>query len=386
MAYIKSSPKTKVLFRLRSMETGGVQKVMTDFMRNLSEDQFDVSLLLNLNQGEMLPLIPENVKSYFLAEGKEQFSEIPLVQKIQLAIRRVHLKAYELFPSMLQSKLGFVPDVEIAFTSTEYDALLRSPFNDSKKIAWFHADIRDATLTDEGNLEVIKKLQQFDKVVFVSQQTQNIIKEKYNEVIPNGQVIYNPFDQEEIRKKAKEFTVDFQSDVPVFLSIGRFINRKGYHTLVEAHAQVIEAGFPHKIIVLGQGPNESDLMKQVQELGVEDTFLFYGIKANPYPYIQAADYFILPSKTEAYPLVIGESLVLEKPIISTKAGGVPEMMKNEVNGLLVDFEAEDLAHAIQRFLTEPELIEKINENNKTAYQHFDNEKIFNQMIDLLSSK
>ena len=71
---MSNTKKIKLLFRLRSMETGGVQKVMCDIMKNIPAEKFDISLLLNMSQGEMIPLIPAHVKVFTLAKGREQLS------------------------------------------------------------------------------------------------------------------------------------------------------------------------------------------------------------------------------------------------------------------------------------------------------------------------
>ncbi|MCT2407852.1 glycosyltransferase [Chryseobacterium antibioticum] len=375
--------KTKVLFRLRSMETGGVQKVLCDIMKNIPSDLFEITLLLNLKQGEMLPLIPENVKVFHLAEGKEQFSNNPLMHKLQLALRRVRLEVYHRFPQLIQKLIQFQPDVEIAFTSSEFDALLKSPFKKSKKIGWFHADIRDAAATETDKLTIIRQLKQMDTAVFVSQQTRNIIKEVYHEEIPKGLVIYNPFEHKVIKEKAHEFEVDFKTDLPVFISLGRLIPRKGNKILVEAHKILINKGLHHKIWLFGNGQDKEELLNLIKEYSIEDSFIIKDPVINPYPYLNKADFYVLPSKSEAYPLVIGEALILEKPVVATNAGGVKEMMDDGINGTIVEYDATKLAEGMERFLTDKDWVETIKFNNKTASQRFDNQKIYNQIIEVL---
>ncbi len=381
---MSQNKKTKVLFRLRSMETGGVQKVMCDIMKNLPPDLFEIYLLLNMKQGEMYPLIPKNVAVFSLTKGKEYFSRNPVLQKIQLAFRRIRLELYRKFPELIRRKISVQPDVEIAFTSTEYEALLNSPFKKSKKIGWFHADIRDAALTDEEKRIIIKQLQEMDVSVFVSQQTKNIIKEVYDEDIPNGIVIYNPFEHDLIKEKSEEFAVDFQTDLPVFISLGRLIPRKGNHILVEAHKVLIEKGLKHKIFVFGDGQEKENLLNLIKKYHLEDSFIIKNPVSNPYPYLKKADFYVLPSKSEAYPLVIGEAMILEKPIVATNAGGVKEMMEQNVNGIIVEYNPEKLAEAMEKFLTDKEWIEQIKSNNKTAYLKFDNQKIYTKITEILT--
>ncbi len=376
-------PKTKLLFRLRSMETGGVQKVLCDIMKNLPEEKFEIFLLLNMKQGEMLPLIPKNVKVFTLSEGKESFSKNSLIQKAQLAVRRIKLELYNKFPNLIRNTIKIIPDVEVAFTSTEYEALLKSPFKNSKKIGWFHADIRDVGLNEDEKLFVISQLQKMDTAVFVSKQTKNIIKEVYNIDFPNGEVVYNPFEHEIIKEKSNNFEVDFKTDEPVFISLGRLIPRKGNHILVEAHKILIDKGLKHKVYVFGDGQEKENLEILIEKYNLKDSFFIKNPVINPYPYLKKADFYVLPSKSEAYPLVIGEALILEKPIVATNAGGVKEMMDDGINGLIVDYDAEKLALGMEKLLTDKDFVDKVRENNKNAFQRFDNEKIYRHITQIL---
>ena len=65
--------KIKILFRHRSMEMGGVEKVLLSMLNNLDQEKFDISLCLNLFQGELRHEIPSNIRLITLAKGKEDF-------------------------------------------------------------------------------------------------------------------------------------------------------------------------------------------------------------------------------------------------------------------------------------------------------------------------
>lgn len=383
---MSDSKKIKLLFRLRSMETGGVQKVMCDIMKNIPAEKFDISLLLNMSQGEMIPLIPAHVKVFTLAKGREQLSRNALLQKFQLVLRRMKLMMFDRFPQLISKKISTKPDVEIAFTNTEFEALLKSPFNNSKKIGWFHADIRDSAATEEEKKKIIRQLQQMDTAVFVSQQTKNIIKEVYGEEFPNGEVVYNPFEHQLILQKSNEFPVDFETTYPVFISLGRLIPRKGNHILIEAHKILMEKGLKHKVFVFGDGQEKENLQQLIKKYNLQDSFIIKNPVSNPYPYLKKADFYVLPSQSEAYPLVIGEALILEKPIVATNAGGVKEMMTDGENGIIVNYDPQELAKGMERLLTDNELVKQVKANNQHAAEKFDNEKIYGQIIKILEKK
>ncbi len=110
---------------------------------------------------------------------------------------------------------------------------------------------------------------------------------------------------------------------------------------------------------------------------------------NPYPYIKNADYFILSSESEAWPLVIAEALILQKPIIATETGDVGLMIKDRETGYLINYDTREMYEAMKTFLTDTELISKIKKNLETIEDQFDNKKIFNaveKIIEDLSQK
>jgi hypothetical protein len=80
-------------------------------------------------------------------------------------------------------------------------------------------------------------------------------------------------------------------------------------------------------------------------------------------YLEASDVFVLPSRDEALPMSLVEAMYLSKGVIATRVGGVAEIIKNEVNGLLVESEdAQALEVAIRRLATDEELLKRLGEN------------------------
>ena len=99
-----STKKIKILFRHRSMEMGGVEKVLLSLLNNLSKNRFDITVLLSIDQGELRNEIPAHVKKVFLAKGKESFSSNKLLQKLQLIVRRLKLDMLKRNPKIIDPK------------------------------------------------------------------------------------------------------------------------------------------------------------------------------------------------------------------------------------------------------------------------------------------
>ena len=152
---------------------------------------------------------------------------------------------------------------------------------------------------------------------------------------------------------------------------------------MDAHAQLLKDGFPHKIFVIGDGEEKDNLENQAKKLGVEDTFKLLGSLLNPYPYVKNADFFIMPSESEGWPLIIADTLILQKPIISTNVGGIPEMIVHQNNGYLIKYSTEEIYEAMKKFLTDKNLVSEIQENLKDSEKQFHNQKIFDAVEEII---
>ena len=371
-----SQKKIKLLFRHRSMEMGGVEKVMLSIVNNLNPEKFEITVCLNLNQGELRNEFPPHIRKLYLAEGKEDFSKNIILQKIQLYQRKKKLEKLRKNPEIIDKQyLKEHFDIEIGMTYNDFESVLNSSNKNSKKIGWFHSEINVPGLNPLLP-EILKQFPQFDVMVYCSQKIKDLMHIHHPELhFPREKVIINAISIEEIKVKAAEKIEPF-SEKPSFVSVGRLHYRKGYHKLIEAHTKLIREGHDHQILIVGEGEHRQNLEKLIKENKVERTFILLGNKMNPYPYIKNADFFILPSESEAWPLVIAEALILQKPIIATDTGDVSMMIAPEKTGILIPYKVEEMYYSMKRFLTDKPLISEIKNNLQNIEDQFDNKKIF----------
>jgi colanic acid/amylovoran biosynthesis glycosyltransferase len=159
------------------------------------------------------------------------------------------------------------------------------------------------------------------------------------------------------------------------LSVGRLVASKGHDDLIRAVAIVRKRGHAIRLRIGGSGPEQEALMALVKELGVEDVVTFLGSLAEDryQEEMNQADVFVLASHCEPLGVVYMEALATEAAVIGTAAGGVGELIKHEVNGLLVPPKnPEALAEGIERLLKDPELRRKLGEaGRRTVVAEFD---------------
>ncbi|SEH34782.1 glycosyltransferase [Chryseobacterium culicis] len=379
-----SEKKIKILFRHRSMEMGGVEKVLLSLLNNLNPDKFEITVCLTLNQGKLRDELPKHVRKICLTDGKEDFSTNSLLQKLQLVKRRLKLRKLKNNPAIADRLINDTFDIEIGMDYRDYDAILNSTHTNSKKIGWFHSEINVPQFQPLVP-NILKSFPQFDHMVYCSHKIKDMMHDYYPDLnYPAESVIINPIPIEEIKRKAEE-NLDHFPEGPVFVSIGRLHSRKGYHKLIEAHTRLIKDGFHHTIIVIGDGGEMKNLKEQAAANNVDKTFILAGNQMNPYPYIKKADYFVLPSESEAWPLVIAEALILQKPIVATNVGDVGLMIKDKETGYLITYDVDEMYKGIKAFLTDPALVLHIRENLRNIESQFDNKKIFDSVENIIET-
>ncbi len=109
----------------------------------------------------------------------------------------------------------------------------------------------------------------------------------------------------------------------VFGTIGRLASCKGHKYLIDAFSSVLSLGIGCRLLIVGGGKLEYELKNQLVELGLADKVILAGSIPKAHSLLKGFDCFILPSLTEAFPIVLLEAMVAKLPIIGTDVGGVP---------------------------------------------------------------
>ena len=378
--------KTKVLFRLRSLEMGGVVKVLIDILKNLPKEHLDITLMVNLHQGELRNEIPSDIKIIKIAKGKEDFNKNPLIYKFQLALRFLKLNLLNKFPALMKFYYKESYDVEIAFGRSELEMVLNSPQKSSKKIAWVHWEFSHAPELNRSEF-LVNQLKEFEHVIFCSNNVRKQVKDLFQIDLKSTSVIHNVIHPEEIHQKSQEKIEDqpvFQEKLFTFSSVGRVKNGKGYPLLLNIHKKLLDEGLKHRILIVGDGDKLVELREKAKELGVNETFILLGNKNNPFPYIIDSDCFILPTQSEAYPLSIKEALVLGLPVLASDVGGVSEIVSDEIDGLLMTYDKSDIFAKMKNILTDESLFQSLKSGANQAKLKFETEVIYREIEKLLT--
>jgi glycosyltransferase involved in cell wall biosynthesis len=154
-----------------------------------------------------------------------------------------------------------------------------------------------------------------------------------------------------------------QGETITCLFTGGLILRKGLSYLIEAIAALRKKGLPIELRLAGEGEQRVELEDLVRELGLEDAIEFLGHVTNGsalWDQYRSADIFVLPTLAEGFPRVLYEAMSQSLPIVTTNVSGIPYLMRDRENALVI--EPEDtlaLIAAIEAVATQPELRKRL---------------------------
>ncbi|MBM7417854.1 MULTISPECIES: glycosyltransferase [Chryseobacterium] len=377
--------KKKILIRIGSLRHGGAEKVLVTFLKNLPQDQYEIDLLLNLYSGKYLNEVPDWINIIYLNKGEmittNRIQDIP-----KKAARVIYQTALKKFPTFLYNgKLkGKKYDIEFAAIHGMRDEILNSPLQSSKKIVWIHNDLSQVKEYTETE---IKKFFGFDKIMVISEKIETLFLDlAENETLKQKIVkIYNPLDTEEIVSKAEQNVINYEFDqkVPTFISVGTVFPQKGFDRLLKVHKKLLEQGFKHKILIVGDGYDFENIKKLKTELNVDETATMLGFTDNPYPYFNKADFYILSSRYEGFPTVLFEAITLKKKIIATEVSGVREMLNDGELGLIIENSEEGIYSGMKKALLDSQDFEKYTDKLKDYEMPFNLENSVQKIVSIL---
>lgn len=209
------------------------------------------------------------------------------------------------------------------------------------------------------------------KIITVSSDNKKLLQKLYPKFSDKIAVIHNGIDLTWWKSQTLSFKKELHksNETLLGLTVAELHPRKGIHVLLEAIEALVKTKKNLHFAIAGDGPQRKILEKLIAKRGLNNTVTLLGRQKN-IPYLmKTADFFVLPSVREAFGMVILEAMVSGLPIIASKTGGIPEIIKNEKTGLLVPpNNPEKLAEAIQKLISSKKLREKFIKNSSTLVE------------------
>jgi glycosyltransferase involved in cell wall biosynthesis len=191
----------------------------------------------------------------------------------------------------------------------------------------------------------------------------------------------------EARKAELHRKLGLQPGMRVLLCVARLSREKGHAVLLKAFARMLALApqSPLKLVLLGAGPEQVRIEKMSRTLNLHDSTVLAGHQADVAPYYAIADAVLLPSLSEGCPNVLLEAMAAGVPVVATSVGGVPEIVTNEVDALLVKAnDPEAFAQATLRLLADTELRTRLTEAGRSVLSRHSPKAYFESLVSVFS--
>ena len=233
-----------------------------------------------------------------------------------------------------------------------------------------------------------------DSVVCISKNIYNVVLK--NGVIPNKlRIIHSGVDTNRFttNTEGNDFRHDILTkysipkDHTIIGTIAALVDHKDYPTLLKAAKIVIKTLDNVTFVAIGEGDKKESILKIHDDLKLGDGFIFLGFEKDIKKYLHGIDIFVLASKEEGLGTSILDAMSAQKPIVACNGGGIPEMVKHDINGLLAEKEnPEDLAEKLIKMINDMHLRERLSKQAVIDVQEFDIKNTVKKYLQIYSDK
>jgi glycosyltransferase involved in cell wall biosynthesis len=214
-----------------------------------------------------------------------------------------------------------------------------------------------------------------DKIVCVSQAVRRFvvevegISEKKTSLIYNGVGEPSLFEVDSDDHVTRKFLGLEEKDI-VVVAVASLTPHKGHQVLIDAARVVLKRHGNVRFLIVGDGPLRNRLESYTKEMGLSAKVVFAGQRKDIAPFLKLADLFVLPStEREGLGIALIEAMVEGLPVIGTRLGGIPEVIEDNVNGLLVaPGSPHELAAALEGLIIDKALREKMGQMGRRIYE------------------
>lgn len=369
--------KKRILFIQNNLGGGGAEKVLIDILKNFDYTKYDVTLLLVQRKGIYVSNIPKEVvvKALFNSVStlltrvlkRMRFTSICHALHKLITLYKIRWRHFDTIISFMEGRTTIVHSYIMKYSK--------------RNITWVHCDLKlgNWCLSDYDSFEHMSSIyQKMDDVVFVS----NGAREAFNEIFhaERKTIIYNLIDRNKIRELSDKEIISINKFT--ICNVGRLTPPKKQDRLIEVAKILVQCGYDVEFWILGAGELENHLKTRVSEENLTEVVKFLGFVANPYPYIKAADVFLLTSDYEGFPLVVCEALCLNKPIVSTRVTGPSEIL-GDGSGVLCDKDAHELANSLMRLIDNRKDLEEYSVKAECRSHMFNTSDVMQQIYQVI---
>ena len=350
----------------------GTHPQLTELAIHLKGAGHDVRAISLGPTGSIVPMFAEAGIRTDVIDASSKGSFVAVVARLASLFRRRRPEAviaflYEsIMPARLAGRLAGVPVVISSIRNEYFGRRYREVFIKLTQ------RLSDATVVNS-------------EIVAESLIRRRVASRKQLVVVPNAVDASRfrpaPQTRDATRRRSSIAAEDF-----LWLSMGRLGEQKAYPTLLRAFVQVVEAIPSSKLLVAGRGPMHDELQRLIHRFRLQDSVSLLGYRDDVPELLSAADAFVMASRYEGMPNAMMQAMAAGLPVVGTDVGGIPELIRNKVNGYIVPAgDAAALARDMVRLSTATaDERRTMGSNGRTLIEErFSTDRVMDLWLDLI---
>ena len=296
--------KKRLLFTAYNLEIGGIEKALINLLNEIDYNKYEVTVILEKKEGKLLDNVNKNVSVKELRVSNNKFI---VFRKIINGLRKIKFKLFN------KNKYDFSCCYATYSYSGNYLARVASP----NSMLYVHSNYSQLYKNDELRIKEFfdsRSIDKFRYITFVSNESRDDFLKIYPKYKNKTEVFNNFIDVDDILLKSKEEIKEEKPNNKLLVFVGRLDdNSKKLGRAINLVSKIDNI----TLWIIGDGQDKKLYQDLVNSKKVSDRVKFLGMKENPYPYIKLADYIILTSNYEGFPVTYLEALTLNTDIITT---------------------------------------------------------------------
>lgn len=373
--------KIKVVFVEYQLVCGGAEQALFDLISLLDKERFEPSVFVQNPGGTWekkftdagIPVIHDYDCRRPTWNPVQKLGNLVKKCKVAKANRQEG-------KGLLDVCLPEQPDIVVS-----YNAWMQSEIafaRGAKSVKYIHGDPGTNPVYRQEATQERDLLGRYDRIVCVSQAAWSAFRE-LSGLTERTELHYNPLNSDNVRSLSRQ-PVELPEDLPVVCAVGRLAEEKGFERLLVIHRHLLDQGIRHRLVIVGDGPDRDFLPRMARALDIQDTVIFAGYQANPYPYMARSRFLASSSLTEGLPVIAMEALSLGIPVVST-VPSVGEAFGGESCGLITENSVSALEEGIRRMLTDDVFYGKRKAGAENRSGYFDGKRMIKEIEDMFVS-
>ena len=358
--------KKDLMFAAVNFDIGGIEKALVNLLNRINYDKYNVDVVLEEKKGIFLPKII----------SKANITELRVSNHKNVIIRKVT----NMYRKLIYTILNYQNyDFSCCYATYSYSANKLALVSSKNNAFYVHSNYT-YIYKDEKEFRQFfdtRNIDKYKRIIFVSNEAKNDFIKFYNHLENKLEVLNNFIDIDSIKATSIEELDVKKSKNKLFVFVGRL---EDHSKKLTRALNLVKEIKDIDLWIIGDGPDKKKYEDYVKKNNISKRVSFLGRKSNPYPYMNEADYVILTSDYEGFPVTYLEAIVLNKKIITTIDVSDDAINMGKDYAFIVSKDEKKMVEEVKEILRKDKKVKSIDLNKVQNNKMLKFEEMFDEVI------